>query len=412
MLVAADLVAFLVLVAPVPRPARHAAALAASAAVAQVLAEGARWPMAPAYALAAVLTAAWLWRGALRGRWAIAAGLAVAVALPLVLPVFRFPRPSGPYGIGTLTYHWTDDRPELLGPDPAARRELMVQIWYPARPDPSAPRVRYVEDPAVLAAVAGLGGTPELTFQHLRHVTTNAVAAAPAVPGRHPVLLFLEGALGFRQMNTFQVEELVSQLHGRAFPDGMIPHLARDVPFVLDRLAALDRSDRVLAGRLDLGRAGAFGVSLGGIVTGQACRLEPRLRACLIMDAALTADVVRSGLDRPTLWLTRDAATMRREGWDDAEVAQHQDTMRAVHDRLPSAGYLVFVPDAYHGDFTDVPAWSPLVRLLGFAGPVGADRARAVVNAYTLGFFDRHLKGVPAPALDTPPDPGVRVESR
>ena len=31
--------------------------------------------------------------------------LAAAIALPIVLPVFRFPHPSGPYGIGTLTYH-------------------------------------------------------------------------------------------------------------------------------------------------------------------------------------------------------------------------------------------------------------------------------------------------------------------
>jgi hypothetical protein len=30
-------------------------------------------------------------------------GLAISVALPMVLPVFRFPHPSGPYEIGTLT---------------------------------------------------------------------------------------------------------------------------------------------------------------------------------------------------------------------------------------------------------------------------------------------------------------------
>jgi hypothetical protein len=54
--------------------------------------------------------------------------------------VFRFPHPTGRHGIGTLTYHWVDaDRPEAFTADPDDRRELMVQLWYPATPDPAAP---------------------------------------------------------------------------------------------------------------------------------------------------------------------------------------------------------------------------------------------------------------------------------
>ncbi|MGB3786915.1 MAG: hypothetical protein WA949_02820, partial [Phormidesmis sp.] len=61
-------------------------------------------------------------------------GLTVSVVLPIALPVFRFPYPSGSYKIGTLTYHWVDtNRPEVFSTDPNARRELMVQIWYPAK---------------------------------------------------------------------------------------------------------------------------------------------------------------------------------------------------------------------------------------------------------------------------------------
>jgi hypothetical protein len=68
-------------------------------------------------------------------------GLAVAVALPLLAPVFRFPQPTGPYQIGTVTYQWVDAaRPELFTADPHDRRELMVQLWYPAKPAPAAPR--------------------------------------------------------------------------------------------------------------------------------------------------------------------------------------------------------------------------------------------------------------------------------
>jgi predicted dienelactone hydrolase len=53
---------------------------------------------------------------------------------PIMCPVFRFPHPTGHHGIGTVTYHWVDaDRPEAFTADPDDRRELMVQLWYPAR---------------------------------------------------------------------------------------------------------------------------------------------------------------------------------------------------------------------------------------------------------------------------------------
>ena len=42
--------------------------------------------------------------------------------------------PTGPFGIGRITYHWTDSsRAEFLFTDVKARREVMVDVWYPAR---------------------------------------------------------------------------------------------------------------------------------------------------------------------------------------------------------------------------------------------------------------------------------------
>jgi predicted dienelactone hydrolase len=170
------------------------------------------------------------------------------------------------------------------------------------------------------------------------------------------VLGFLEGATGFRQMHTYQVEHLVS--HGYValdqpglaavvvFPDGhhafgltpaqfqatvrpsympqpngrtlthtrIIPYLAQDVDFTLDRLAGLDHADPagILTGKLDLQRVGAFGISPGGIAVGEACRSDARLRA---------------------------------RGWPETEIAAHQTTMRAAYEGLSGTGYFVRVPD-------------------------------------------------------------------
>ena len=484
LLVFANLLTFALLTVSLPRALRwmRFGALVALPIVAlQVLIEGARWQMIPAY----VLTGLFLLVSLLKNiapagqpaeqkrtrRLAFGLGvlgLAVSIALPIVLPVFRLPHPGGPYAIGTLTYHWVDaDRPEIFSADPNARRELMVQIWYPAKADPSSQRATYVQDADALArALAQVKNWPEFTFAHLKYVRTNAIASATVADDKpsYPVLIFLEGAKGFRQMNTFQVEELVSHgyivaaidqpgtaasvifpdghqaiglpldqmkllirqsyspadkaptLNGRTFKDGIIPYLAQDVGFTLNQLATLNFADSngILTGRLDLQRVGTLGVSLGGIVGGQACRLEPRLRACLLMDARMPTDVVQAGLQQPTMWITRDAKTMQLEGWPQMEIDEHQGTMRAAFESLRGDGYFVQVPGMFHVNLTDVPYWSPLWSWLGVTGPLDGSRAHDIINAYSLAFFNRHLLARPEALLDGPASqyPEVLFEAR
>jgi len=492
LLVVANLVAFVLLVVPVrgrARWLRHFAFLPLPVMGAQLLVEGPRWQMVPAYALGGLFFLVWLvWllrtikpAGRPAGRrWTrrLAAGLGiglgvlglvVSTALPIALPVFRFPHPTGPYDIGTLTYHWVDaSRPEVFAANPDDRRELMVQIWYPAWADPSSPRAPYIPDAgAVAPALARFIKLPEFILGHLKYVTTNAVASAPVADGKrsYPVLILLVGLGGYRQEQTFQVEDLVSHgyivaaidqpyaasmvvfpdgrqaaydtrldpphrqpcydpdtapAHG-AFADAHMPYLAQDAIFTLDQLTALNRADPngILTGRLDLQRAGLFGHSLGGIVGGEACLQEPRLRACLLEDAYMPADVVRAGLRQPTMWITWDADTMRLErrrsgGWSAAAIHEHLTTMRAVYESLPGDGYYVQVPGTFHVDMTDAPLLTPLETWFGLGGPIGVQRAHDIINAYSVAFFDRYLKGQPATLLDGPAEeyPEVLFETR
>ena len=401
-------------------------------------------------------------------------GLVIAGTLSIVMPVFRFPHPTGPYAIGTLTYHWVDaSRSDIFNADPNARRELIVQVWYPSDARSASTRAPYMQEAeAVTAAIARIHDKPQFLFRQFKYVTTNAVASARVADSqpRYPVLIFLEGAAGFRQMNTFQVEELVS--HGYivvaidqpgaaanvVFPDGhelagvpvpqlkalirpsympsetapllqgkplaassIVPFLTQDVSFVLDQLAVLNQADpnRILTGRLDLQRVGTFGVSLGGIVGGAACLHEPRVRACLMMDAPMPTDVVAAGLAKPSMWITRDAASMRLErqlsgGWSEAEIEAHQTSMRAVYEALPGPGYFVRVRGIFHLNFTDASNWTPLASRLNLTGPIDGQRAHDIINLYSLAFFDRHLMGRAAKLLDGTAEhyPEVVFESR
>ncbi|GHO91142.1 carboxylic ester hydrolase [Reticulibacter mediterranei] len=470
--ICANLIAFLVVAVPRLRAARwsgYVILITFVLAGVQVPLEGPRWQMVPAYVLTALFALVWvvqrftsLGKGVKQERmWRIVAGLvsvlaiigmALSVALPILLPVYSFPRPSGPYGIGTVTYHWTDtSRREVFSSDKNRHRELMVQVWYPARKDVSSAPAPYMSDAdTVTTAIARLQRFPDFFLDHLKYVPTHAAVTVPVADNspHYPVLIFLEGLTGFRQMNTFQVEELVShgyivvgldqpgvaasvvfpdghqvaglpkkqmqplynqsldpakdvpQWEGQTFKDGIISYFAQDVSFTLDQLAALNRRDPqgLLTGKLDLEHAGIFGVSFGGMVASQACEADSRLTACLMMDVAMPANVVKNGLRQPGMWITRPASTMLLErqktgGWQGQEIEQTQTTMRAVYNQLTGDGYFVQVPGMFHIDCTDLDLLSPLSPAVGLGGPIGSQRAHEIINAYSLAFFDKHLKG-------------------
>jgi predicted dienelactone hydrolase len=468
LLVVANLVALIVLAVPLRGRARWApyfALLPLLVAGVQVLVEGPRWQMVPAYVLSGLFLVALLFwprrrrsgyepgRRSLARRIAVGLGFGalgllvlVAVLLPAILPVFHFPAPTGRYGIGTVIYHWVDhSRPEIFTPTPTDHRELMAQVWYPAEKNQTIERDPYVHDVDFSTTARKLGHLPPFLFDHWKYVVTNAQpSVAMADKGtRFPVLIFSPGRGGYRSVNTFQVEELVS--HGYvvvgidqpysvadvAFPDGrhvtldqrvvdfrsdgqdgpfklaVDQVLGQDAVFALNQAATLDRSDPhgILTGRLDLDHVGVFGSSLGGITVAEACRMDTRFRACLGLDQAMPAAVVRSGLRQPTMWIVRAGTSDRTdEGWKPLATKELNTSVRSVYDRLPGDGYLVSIPNMFHSDITDLPNLivQPLAGWAGLTGPGDWHQTHAAINAYSLAFFDKYLKGVPAPLLDEP----------
>ncbi len=354
----AELVAFTVPAVPRLRGRRrtgHVPLVAPAAALVQAAAEGPRWQLVPAYVLAGVLFPMWAGRAKRPGRVAVILGtvagavaLAVSTALPAAVPVFRFRTPTGPYGIGTTTYHWVDvSRPELFTADPADHRELLAQVWYPAEKDTPGPHAPYMPDAdAVAPVMARLFRFPDFALTHLRYVTTHAVESAPVPrrPARYPVLVFLTGLDGFPEAGTFQIEELVS--HGYVVVGLDQPGVAAAV--------------RLPGGRLIPGRSRD--------------EMQPL--------------VTQSVSPRPT--------------------------MRAVYDGLPGDGYYLEIPGMFHLNFTEVPSWSPLAQQLGMGGPIGGERGFAVVDAYSVAFFDRHLAGRPSALLTgaSKPYPEVTMIAR
>lgn len=439
--------------------------------IVQIIVEGSRWQLMFLYALTIAFFTVWLFQIALPDAVHISrfvkgtaivlslSGILLSFALAIALPVFHFPKPSGMYAIGTISYHWVDTtRPELFTIEQNDHREIIAQVWYPAKIGASGTYAPYMQDAELLSSVlAKLVHLPQFVFSHFKYVTSNAILSAPIAEDEssYPVLIFLSGLDGFRASNTFQIEELVSHgyivvgieqpgasaivrfpdgqqlsgwlrddmqplieqsiapkleaptLYGELLDNGIIPYFAQDLSFTLDELSKLNQDDpyHILTGRLDFNHVGTFGVSLGGINVAQACLQDSRLKACLIMDAPIPYDVVAAGLQQPCMIITRDADTMRLEheragGWSEYDIQQHQTTMRGLYNNLSNDGYYLQISDIFHLNFTDFPYWSPITSQLGLSGSIHAQRAFDIINAYSLAFFDKHLKNQVSPLLN------------
>lgn len=190
--------------------------------------EGLRWPMIPGYAMTFIpILLLIVTRGTQRStepwsRLRVAATslfvlvyAAVTVGLPLLFPIFTFAEPVGSYGIGTVSYDWTDEtREELFTTQTGDHRELMVQVWYPTDLNVKGTPVPYVSDSAVYStAFNEVLKLPKMLFSSLGDVKTHAIhdAMLSDAEAKYPILVFSHGLHGYEKQNTFQVEQLVSQ---------------------------------------------------------------------------------------------------------------------------------------------------------------------------------------------------------
>ncbi len=434
------------------------------AAILQIFIEGVRWQIYPALFLVILFLFSDFFKSNLFKKIFVPSSvilLVVVAILPAFFPVFKFEKPSGKFEIGTLVYHLTDTtRKEIFSNESNRKREMMIQIWYPAKKNIQEKPAAYIEDAENFTlALAKLFEYPQFLFTHLKYVKSNAIHSAEISNNevKFPLLIYHTGINGCRQLNTFQIQELVSQgyvvaaidnpgavalvqfpngifikgltiekimplihqsiedlpeppkLNGIEMKDGVIPYFAKDISFVINYLEKINENDsqKILTQHIDTAKIGVFGVSLGGIVVAEAALKDNRIKACLIMEAPMSKDVMKYGLKTPTMIMTRDAETMRIErkksgGWTEKDILQHQFSMKNIYNRLPSEGYFIQIPKMFHVDFTDLPLWFPYGKYFGITGGLKTDEAHQIINSFSVSFFDKELKGKGSEFLKNP----------
>jgi predicted dienelactone hydrolase len=415
--------------------------------VLHLILEGYRWQLAPGYALFSIsLLVAWtLGRQSStmnKSLWIRIAGLLVfsifyigSILLPSLLPIPRLSPPTGPYAVGTRSWHWIDEnRSDPYAPGKDVARELMVQAWYPVDQNGEGERSLWMASAEIVApAVAAWINLPTFFLDHLVHVRTEALQDAPITSRESgfPVILFSHGFGGFRAQNTNQMQHLAS--HGfvviavehtyaavvSVFPDGRIAQhnpntlpkglpededlqatralgdqWASDLSFILDQLSSDDHPsiDSSWLETLDLDSIGAFGHSTGGGAVIEFCHRDPRCDATLTLDPFLKP----AAEETLTQGLNHDSLHMFSETWSSSENLDRFATFEKNSHVKPM---VVSVQGTAHYDFSDLPLLSPLAHRLGLKGPINGQRMAAIVNAYLLAYFEHMLMDSPSQLL-------------
>ncbi|MFI6449209.1 alpha/beta hydrolase family protein [Kitasatospora sp. NPDC050543] len=365
------------------------------------------------------------------------------------------PSPGGPYRVGITDLHLVDrSRPDPWRPEQPSR-ELMVSLWYPARPvhgRPPAPQLPPGTAGAwgAMAAQPADQGGPGIPLDAADWAGTRT-HAQPGVPvqrrhGGLPVVLYSPGRNVPRGMGTVLAEELASRGYlvvsidhtyettAVEFPGGRVAALdlsteratlqklldvrVDDTRFVLDQLAAVDAGRNPdaehrplpagLSRALDLSRTGMFGHSIGGATAAQVMHDDPRVKAAADLDGGFVlgpgepiGSVVQDGLDRPFLLMS-------------SAIGDHRHPAHApLWQNLRGWHRNVQLPAAAHYSYTDLQAQLPQLGaddglpdevVTGNVGTIDPARSFAAQRAYLDSFFDLHLRERDDHLLDAPSD--------
>jgi predicted dienelactone hydrolase len=185
-----------------------------------------------------------------------------------------------------------------------------------------------------------------------------------------------------------QIRLLRGYLSGLRATNDTLHRWVADTKLVLDQFPALPKESVAgrLVARLDLGRLGAAGHSMGGVTSGQFCLEDRRCRAGLNLDGIPQyGTMIDQRLTVPFLMVY--SAREGRTGASDA-----------IYRRAAPRYIRVDVQNTKHVDFTDMILWGGPLRQ-GALGTIDPLRAVEITRAVIRQFFDQELLGKPAPLL-------------
>ena len=332
-----------------------------------------------------------------------------------------FLKPTGPFPVGVISRLLTDPSRRNRY-NVSTNGSFMVSAWYPGVPQAGQLPSRWVEDRiakpeeingyGVFASAMGTGVSSD-ALHGMPYFMTYALPDAPCATNQtpYPVVLYSPTFASTRPFCAQTGPNLAS--HGYVvvavdhwdagttlFPDGTFlksgltdlsainplttQDRVRDMIFVLNELARLNTNDSVLAGRLDLSKMAALGGCWGATSAPEFCRLDDRCKAAIILDGTPSMaggpDLLSFSLQKPFL-----------------AIYHGGNSERTLFDKASHDAIRFEINGVAHNQTTD-----DVLNWVWFPGELAAGRETSrTINAYTLWFLNKYLKGSsdPIPAL-------------
>ncbi|MCY9590544.1 acetylhydrolase [Paenibacillus chitinolyticus] len=412
--------------------------------------EGYRWQLAPSYLVSVILfilVAIRIYRNPksvnLRkktryiGYSVLTVLLGFSVFLAQAVPILVLPKPGGEAAVGTQLFHFTDSTRQDSYPNlPKNDRELMVRVWYPAKPQPGKGELLFPEDPVQFKTYkenfSGVFGLPAFILDYWKYTRGNSRLNAELLPASapYPLVLISHGMGTGSVLHVSQAENLAS--HGfivaaidhtystaaTLFPDGRITGFetktpandfyayakrvgavwAADIQFVLSEMEHLNQDpESSLKGMIDVNHTGIMGHSFGGGTAFNVTYSSDKIKAGIDMDGTLYDLEDKGQMPKPFMFLNSDkrstlsAAIKNNEVPDSirAQLVKEQQAMDSIGARN---GQVIHIRGTDHFNFTDLQFYTPMLKYTGMTGDIDGYRGAALVNSYVLDFFTRHLK--------------------
>ncbi|MBD8498771.1 alpha/beta hydrolase family protein [Paenibacillus arenosi] len=356
----------------------------------------------------------------------------------------QFPSLTGPYQVGTETFHWIDKtRPERFTATKNDHRELMIQVWYPTKATSTIyKRQPFSDDPTAHArAFESYAQVPASKSMPLFLSTTHSLIKAPIAENKqkYPVLIFSHGFGARNDSYRFLTEQLASQgyivvsvqhtynsfltqfptgkvapyvgskIENYAYMDRLMTNVwVKDIQSVLDRLEQLsEKQSYPIWKQLDLKRIGMLGHSFGGAASAQVMLADKRVKAGINMDGSFYGKVIPdTGIPGPFLYMgANDADGLQNmENIDPKELAaEHGVRVEEVKELLSYSSkrykqalrhsYSLSFEHANHETFCDFPILMEQFGQMKASSLNSVSRHHRIINEYALEFFDHVLKG-------------------
>jgi predicted dienelactone hydrolase len=365
------------------------------------------------------------------------------------------PRGNYPIGITYLSFI-DQNRPEIFTSDPTDNREITVKAWYPAEPVENAKLAPYIRNAEEIVSIFNLPTSiinikthskldlsvsqvqetfPVLLFSHGwgEHFSQNTVlmeelashgyivfsiahhyeAKFSFYPDGHFITIddsserFLEimdeqrdpeAFAVFEKMRnakSYEEQEAVFRQSNELMPKLLVegPRIwADDISFLIDELENINQDNSLFSGKMNLEQIGVFGMSMGGIASGQVCITDKRCMAGINMDGGIYGDFLDTKISQPFMFMSSE----RYRGYDNI-----------FSDHVNNSVYTITIHGADHYNFHDLSILDPSFDRLG---EIDGYRMLKIINDYTLAFFNKHLKGIDSGLLNDPSSEYPEVE--